>query len=1183
MSPPGLGIKNTAADPLKGLVNLNVVLPCGRDILMTFRKSLPMMDLLVQIATTHKISPGSHVIHVTGMNGTVPYKPSTPVGELGKCTLNIVPKNQISSANAQKLKLVNAPFEQTFRLQVFLPRNQLYVTRISPKIKLADILTHVCLEKNLDPSKYSIRHPNNLGEVLDTNLCLVDYKLTQVALVSNPSRSVSMSSINVAQLKSPDRQINYNRTQSLNSSAQNVSETNRSEKSSQPTPVVIPTRPPKKRRPAPKPPQTSNQKVAPAQVDVSGDSDATVISHSRNSSDSSGYHETSVLGESPDIDYCFSESLSCQNKLNGCPEMSQYQTMPNLSRSLSNLTAVGSNLNKAPSIISHSVSTTCLPSAARRKKKAPSPPPKFLLKSTINEETSSSCSRPETESISSLCASSIPSDSEPSTPLGERSASQSCLNVVDVHEAKAATLPANTKLPEVECVPQVAEGSSSMGNVAGSSFEEEKEERDCFSKASNLSDSSQSEMKMNDEEIDRIFNSATHGHESSTNTPPSSLGPSPKNDHLKERLSSPIDDQDTKPNMNNSESSSSGDGTPHNDMTHDENSDLGSQKYEANTQKQQMKTSEVLCVSGRVDDDSVRESSCSFSLAMPKSLSDVSSENSGTPSGFVVEESKASTKDNLSVNPIAPTNVGNVEKTSPTINGRGNSAVDPKGTAGSTAQRKNSGSKSPVIEELKATITDQNFQAKKFQPFKQPELKRSNSVLDNFKISAYHTIKKPIHILSDSLESSSFNDPYKESNVKKSMSIIYDQSAIFGRPLKPVQRSTSHVSLSTIGASDLAFKSNLPTFKNLKSKVVSNGNLAASNENILKYCSASNLRKISSEISLNEENCSTSWGAWKNRSPFKNPSGIEADSGLQSLQVMKTILPKLHRSCSNLSENRESESDLQEPITRESESNTFKVPYPVPKVTKLSSPKFVDPPPSRLRSYGDSRKNLFSGSSDKEPICEVDETSRKEEIEETNRISRIPTVKSVELKKNVSRFSMPSVVPDYNLVSLASYNRFDRPKNVNRYSSSNERVNGTGLSEIKEQPRPVYPYERSFSKENSTFSENHLKNSQKSNQLRSVILDERKAAVRDSRLSSGGAVDKIADAKRDFEKRDSNISKKFVGVPSPPPAFVMPKLKPASRREINVPKRDINPKDVLLDSIRSFGGIANLKKTGNVV
>lgn len=40
-----------------------------------------------------------------------------------------------------------------------MPRNQLYVSRVSPKMNLGKILDEVCREKNLDRNKYELRHP----------------------------------------------------------------------------------------------------------------------------------------------------------------------------------------------------------------------------------------------------------------------------------------------------------------------------------------------------------------------------------------------------------------------------------------------------------------------------------------------------------------------------------------------------------------------------------------------------------------------------------------------------------------------------------------------------------------------------------------------------------------------------------------------------------------------------------------------------------------------------------------------------------------------------------------------------------------------------------------------------------------------------------------------------------------
>ena len=44
-------------------------------------------------------------------------------------------------------------------LQVRLPRNQLYVQRVSPKAKIGDILHQVCKSRDFDESRYELRHP----------------------------------------------------------------------------------------------------------------------------------------------------------------------------------------------------------------------------------------------------------------------------------------------------------------------------------------------------------------------------------------------------------------------------------------------------------------------------------------------------------------------------------------------------------------------------------------------------------------------------------------------------------------------------------------------------------------------------------------------------------------------------------------------------------------------------------------------------------------------------------------------------------------------------------------------------------------------------------------------------------------------------------------------------------------
>lgn len=54
----------------------------------------------------------------------------------------------------------NAPFEQTFRITVCLPKDQLYVTRVGAKTRLDQLLEMTCTNKQMDPEKYEFRHPS---------------------------------------------------------------------------------------------------------------------------------------------------------------------------------------------------------------------------------------------------------------------------------------------------------------------------------------------------------------------------------------------------------------------------------------------------------------------------------------------------------------------------------------------------------------------------------------------------------------------------------------------------------------------------------------------------------------------------------------------------------------------------------------------------------------------------------------------------------------------------------------------------------------------------------------------------------------------------------------------------------------------------------------------------------------
>ncbi|XP_033609851.1 uncharacterized protein LOC111870662 isoform X4 [Cryptotermes secundus] len=444
-TPPLPITEDTPPDMLAGSMDLRVVLPTGHSVKMSVERSTPMMDLLVQVTTLNKISTGGHVLQAIGERGILPYKPSTPIGALDTWTIQVVPKSKVQTTAVQKkapLKPLNQqqPFEPTFRLQVHLPRNQLYVTRVSSRTLLSDILHQTCTEKNLDPNKYELRHPANLSQLLSPSCTLADYGLQEVTLVARsraPGMGSALSSSDIMALqREEDKRRQQARQQHgtgtglglvLNKQSQSSvcegsvssdslggrsisparSDESASRSASPPAPSLppmmaplAPARPARKRRPAPKPPSSNNGPISNTQRTESNvqaeTSSGTVmnghsrsnntkttqvpVSHSRNSSDSSGYHEASVLSESPAegnqmTENCAVDTLPREGKLvSGQPiQMKTHGGSHGLSRSMSSLNRVGNMAG-----CQHSTSNSSLASSTGqglKKKKAPPPPP----------------------------------------------------------------------------------------------------------------------------------------------------------------------------------------------------------------------------------------------------------------------------------------------------------------------------------------------------------------------------------------------------------------------------------------------------------------------------------------------------------------------------------------------------------------------------------------------------------------------------------------------------------------------------------------------------------------------------------------------------------------------------------------------------------------------------------------
>lgn len=143
------------------------------------------MDLLVQITTANHLQLSNHTLQVLGMapssqytDRVLPFKPNTPIGTLDTqhirvtnhhshtqpsshffLIVKVLPKGKTIPQPKLSVAPGHQPFESTFRLKVHLPRNQLYVTRVSRNVLLEDIMKKVCEEKNLDPLKYDFKRP----------------------------------------------------------------------------------------------------------------------------------------------------------------------------------------------------------------------------------------------------------------------------------------------------------------------------------------------------------------------------------------------------------------------------------------------------------------------------------------------------------------------------------------------------------------------------------------------------------------------------------------------------------------------------------------------------------------------------------------------------------------------------------------------------------------------------------------------------------------------------------------------------------------------------------------------------------------------------------------------------------------------------------------------------------------
>lgn len=206
--------------------------------------------------------------------------------------------------------------------------------------------------------------PVNLEETLDLSLSLQDYLLQEVTLYAKQTKSLGPT-LSTQDIMALQRQEERRRQQTKQSvfgfmfkkskesslstdslGTRSVSPARSDETVRSVSPLQPPARPQRKRRPAPKPPAN----VAEIVQDTSGDSskDKMTINHSRNSSDSSGYHEASVLSDNPDSAARLPETLPRRSKapvhLSDVPRKLAQTSQS--SKSLGNLAATDETLSR---------------------------------------------------------------------------------------------------------------------------------------------------------------------------------------------------------------------------------------------------------------------------------------------------------------------------------------------------------------------------------------------------------------------------------------------------------------------------------------------------------------------------------------------------------------------------------------------------------------------------------------------------------------------------------------------------------------------------------------------------------------------------------------------------------------------------------------------------------------------
>uniref|UniRef100_A0A914WUC3 RBD domain-containing protein n=1 Tax=Plectus sambesii TaxID=2011161 RepID=A0A914WUC3_9BILA len=169
------------------LVSLTISLPDDRQVEMDVDSETPMMDLLVQIACKYGLSPSGVALRVPSerSSGYIRYQPSTPVGRLDSCRIEIVDRAQLANrpSRPSHRRPSGLPFEPTQRIQIDLGRYQKTFVRISTAATVAELVDEVCKQQILNRRRYRIRAAAAPHVALDEKLPIREVGTTVFTLV----------------------------------------------------------------------------------------------------------------------------------------------------------------------------------------------------------------------------------------------------------------------------------------------------------------------------------------------------------------------------------------------------------------------------------------------------------------------------------------------------------------------------------------------------------------------------------------------------------------------------------------------------------------------------------------------------------------------------------------------------------------------------------------------------------------------------------------------------------------------------------------------------------------------------------------------------------------------------------------------------------------------------------------